>query len=135
VQTAALVPLLIRVHDDGEKLPAAPPLEKETLPDGLVGLGEVSVTVAVQEAAEPTVTEAGVHETTVEVVLREPLTTETLSVAVLAGIPVAVALVMTLTSVPAAIVVLSEICVVPLPPAARGTDAGLKLTNRLGRRT
>ena len=48
------------------KLPAAPPLEKVTVPVGLVGLvGSVSVTVAVQELEEPACTDPGSHATTV----------------------------------------------------------------------
>jgi hypothetical protein len=36
-----------------------------------------------------------------------------------------------MTIAPAVRVVLNEICVVPVPPAATGTDTGLKLTMRL----
>src|SRR2546426_6850418 len=126
---AAFVPLLVRVHEVGENPPAAPPLENMTVPLGFVGVAEVSVTVAEHEVAVPTVTDAGVQFTTVVVASRVPATTLTLNWAGLAlASPVVVALVVIVGVLPGARVVFNEIWVVPLPPAATGTDVGLKLT-------
>ncbi len=100
-----------------------------TVPVGFVGLAEVSVTVAEHEVADPTTTDPGVHVTTVVVASRVPATTLIFSWAILAITnPDVVALVMTVAVPPGRRVVLNEIWVVALPPAATGTDVGLKLT-------
>jgi hypothetical protein len=66
----------VHVPAAGVKTPAAPPLEKVTVPVGFEGVGvEVSVTVAMHEAGEPTGTLAGVHTTAVVVESRVAATT------------------------------------------------------------
>jgi len=100
-----------------------------TVPLGSVGVAEVSVTVAEHEVADPTTTDPGVHVTTIVVGSRVPATALTLTWASLTVIgPVVVALVMTVAVPPGGRVVFNEIWVVALPPAATGTDVGLKLT-------
>jgi len=63
-----------QVPDDRVQVPAGvpvkvpdPPLLKLTVPDGVVGLTELSVTVAVQIVAMPTSTVLGLQETEVVV--------------------------------------------------------------------
>jgi len=113
----------------GENPPAAPPLENVTVPLGFVGVAEVSVTVAEHEVADPTTTVLGVHVTTVVVASRVPATALTLTWATLAVTsPVVAALVVTVAVPPGRRVVFNEIWVVALPPAATGTDVGLKVT-------
>ena len=68
MHTAAFVPLFVSVQVVEVKEPAAPPFENVTVPVGFVGVVEVSVTVALQAVAVPTVTDAGVHVTAVVVV-------------------------------------------------------------------
>jgi len=99
-----------------------------TVPLGSVGFAEVSVTVAEHEVADPTTTDPGVHVTTIVVASRVSATTLIFSWAIL-GVanPDVVALVMTVAVLLGGRVVLNEIWVVALPPAATGTDVGLKL--------
>jgi hypothetical protein len=66
-------PVPVRVQILPAKDPS-PLLLKDTDPDGVVGIVEVSVTVAVQVDGEPIGTLAGAHETVVLVVLRVPVT-------------------------------------------------------------
>ncbi len=64
-----------QIPDDRVQVPAGvpvkvpePPLVKVTVPVGVVGLVEVSMTVTVQDVATPTLTELGEQETEVDVV-------------------------------------------------------------------
>jgi len=64
-----------QIPDDRVQVPAVVPVKvpepllvKVTVPVGVVGLVEVSMTVTVQDVATPTLTELGEQETEVDVV-------------------------------------------------------------------
>jgi len=64
-----------QIPDDRVQVPAGVPVKvpepllvKVTVPVGVVGLVEVSMTVTVQDVATPTLTELGEQETEVDVV-------------------------------------------------------------------
>jgi hypothetical protein len=75
VKVTEHVPVADRVHVVAEKAPAAPVEVNVTVPAGVVAPAPlVSVTVAVHVEACAIETDAGIHETVVEVVRRVPVT-------------------------------------------------------------